>query len=138
DHPDAPGLLVLSAIGIIGVVLFAAAAVLLVVTVATAARYLRRRATAVRRARDTYAAAIARVRAGHDQAPDGTCTTCHVPWPCYLLCRLAGGDCGNNCTDRHGIPADPAPPRPHRAIVAAALDDWWRTADPAATFDGET
>ncbi|MBK3630519.1 hypothetical protein JHN59_38135, partial [Streptomyces sp. MBT49] len=42
------------------------------------------------------------------------------------------------CTDRHGIPADPAPPRPHRAIVAAALDDWWRTADPAATFDGET
>jgi len=37
-------------------------------------------------------------------------------------------------------PADrpAAAPAPHLAVIAAALDDWWTTADPAATFDGDT
>ncbi|NUS85999.1 MAG: hypothetical protein HOY75_25570 [Streptomyces sp.] len=132
DHPDAPWAWFLAAVGILGVVLFAAAAVGLIVTVDTAARYIRRRITRTRRARDHYAAAIARARHGHTRTPDGACAYCCVTWPCPLLCRLAGPPCGPDCEDRHAPLADPAPPRPHLDVMAAAVEDWWLTADPAA------
>ncbi|MFM9634359.1 hypothetical protein ACKI10_43260 [Streptomyces galilaeus] len=135
DHPVDPGLLVLIAVALIAIALFATAAVLLVVTLDTATRYIRRRLTRTRRTAAAYAAAITRVRDSHTRRPDGTCAHCCVTWPCPTLCLLAGAPCGPGCEDRHGTPPDPAPPRPHRDVMAAAVEDWWLTTDPVQDRD---
>ncbi|MEH0547310.1 hypothetical protein QA802_30755 [Streptomyces sp. B21-105] len=128
--PVDPGLLVLIAAAVLGIALFAAAAVLLLAVIDAAARRIRRRLTRTRRARDHYAAAIARARHGHTRTPEGRCADCHVTWPCPLLCRLAGPPCSPDCDDRHAPIPDPAPPRPHLDVMAAAVEDWWLTTDP--------
>ncbi|AVV46441.1 hypothetical protein C6376_39190 [Streptomyces sp. P3] len=132
DHPHAPWSWLLAAVGILGVALFAAAAVLLAAAGAAGVRRIRWHATRHRRALDRAAAAIARVRHGHDRGPDGRCDACGTVWPCHPLCLLAGAPCSPGCEDRHGAPPDPAPPRPHQEVMAAAVEDWWRTTDPAA------
>jgi hypothetical protein len=130
DQPTEPGLLVLIAVAVLGLALFATAGVALIAVLHTAGRRIHHRLTRNRRVAAHYAAAIARVRAGHDPAPDGTCNACHVTWPCPLLCRLAGPPCSPTCEDRHPTPAA-APPRPYRDVIATAVEDWWLTTDPA-------
>lgn len=67
DHPVDPGLLVLIAVALIAIALFATAAVLLVVTLDTAARYIRRRIIRARHA--TTAAADTAAAEESDPAP---------------------------------------------------------------------
>ncbi|MDX2681083.1 hypothetical protein [Streptomyces soliscabiei] len=132
DNPDAPWAWFLAAVGVIGAALFVTAAVVLVATVGTAARYIRRRVTRTRRARDHYAAAVTGIRALHRKATHGpTCVYCapmqrigyDATWPCDTI-RALDQPPGPTATE-------PAPPRPHLDVMAAAVEDWWTTTDPA-------
>ncbi|WP_340382282.1 hypothetical protein U5640_36280 [Streptomyces sp. SS7] len=130
DHATDPALLALMAAAVIGITLFAIAAVLLVCVFDQAGRRIHRHLTRHRRAARHYAAAISRVRTGHTRLPNGLCGYCYVHWPCPLLCRLAGPPCGPDCSDWHAPLPEPIPARPHRDVMASAVEDWWRDTDP--------
>jgi hypothetical protein len=48
-----------------------------------------------------YAAALARVRALHQEQPNGLCSHCYVPWPCLNICRLNTPPGCGNCGEHH-------------------------------------
>lgn len=130
DHPNAPWMSFLAAVGILGTALFVLAGVFLIWAAGAATRYYHRRFTRHRRAASHYAAAIARARTGHNRTPGGLCAYCYVRWPCPLLCRLAGPPCTPDCADWHTPLPEPIPSRPYRDVMAAAVEDWWTSTDP--------